>query len=275
VIDVWPDEPSMVTATAQLLAPRAGYYFFMSSIAAYANFDVPGLVETSPTRLQAAGYGGNKARSERALMELTQGRAGIARGSPIMGPRDTSFSFYYWLYKLSRNEPFVAPGDGNDVLQYVDVRDVARWIVDCAERRRPGFYNTFSRPIPFRTFFREAAIGIGGHGRPVWVDETFLRETEKIHPLDNMPVWHPDRPGFARISTAKAEAAGWTQRPLVQTARDTWASYRTWVPANLTFPQKDGSFEWGISREREQAILADWQRRRAAAAQASTAEAAT
>src|SRR6185503_3423963 len=142
--------------------------------------------------------------------------------------------------------------------QFVDVRDAADWIINSVETRRAGVYNTFSSPTPFSYFLSEAAKGLGAHPRPVWVDGEFLRQREKVRPLDNMPVWHADEPGFARISTEKAKLAGWKPRPIYQTARDTWSWYRTWVPRDLQFPQKDGSFEWGISRSRELQILADW-----------------
>ena len=262
VIDVWANDPAVVVPMANLLAKRIDYYHFVSSIAAYTEYSKIGMDETAPTR-ERPGYGGNKARSEKALTDLLGNRAGICRPCAIMGPRDESLSYHYWLSHLAKDEEFVAPGTGDDAfVQYVDVRDVAKWIIDCAEQTRSGIYNTVSEPVVFKTFLSESANGIGGKGKPVWVAGDYLRE-QHIKTFDNMPYWNPDRPGFERISPAKARAAGFTIRPLSETAKDAWATYQKIVPANLVYPQKQYDFEWGISPGREQDILAAWKKKQA------------
>jgi hypothetical protein len=84
-----------------------------------------------------------------------------------------------------------------------------------------------------------------------------------VKTFDNLPYWNPDRPGFERISSTKARAAGFGTRPLRETAKDAWASYQRIVPADLVYPQKQYGFEWGISPERERAILAAWKNKQA------------
>jgi nucleoside-diphosphate-sugar epimerase len=264
VIDVWANDPAVVVPMAELLAKRTDYYHFVSSIAAYADYSKIGMDETAPTRIDRTGYGGNKAKSEKALTDLLGNRVGICRPCAIMGPRDDSLSYHYWLSHLAKDEEFVAPGTGEDAfVQYVDVGDVANWIVDCAEQARSGIYNTLSEPLVFKNFLSESASGIGGKGKPVWVDGDFLRTAQHIKTFDNMPYWNPDRPGFERISSAKVRAAGFTNRPLRDMARDAWASYQKTVPANLVYPQTQWSYEWGISPERERAILAAWKKKKA------------
>jgi 2'-hydroxyisoflavone reductase len=263
VIDVWPDDPALVTATAKMLVDRTDYYFFMSSIAAYHDYRTPSMDETAPTRLEGTGYSSNKARAEKAIADITSGRAGIARAAAILGPRDEGMSFDYWLTRVSAPGKFLAPGDGADPMQYVDVRDMGRWIVECAENKRSGIYNTFCRPMTIRSFLAQCRDGVGGKGQAVWVNGVFLRNVEKVGTFDNMPFWNPTRPGFATISAAKAEAVGWTQRPLTETARDAFASYRKRFPAGVKFPWTEGDSQWGISAERERKILADWAARKA------------
>jgi 2'-hydroxyisoflavone reductase len=264
VIDVWANDPAVVVPMANLLAKRTDYYHFVSSISAYADYSKTGMDETAPTRIDRPGYGGNKARSEKALTDLLGNRVGICRPCAIMGPRDESLSYHYWLSHLAKDQEFVAPGTGDDAFaQYVDVRDVANWIIDCAEQARPGIYNMVSDPLLFRTFLSESAAGISGKGKPVWVDGDFLRNEQHVKTFDNMPYWNPDRPGFARISPAKARAAGFTARPLRETAKEAWASYQKIVPPDIVYPQKQYGFEWGISPERERDILAAWRNRQA------------
>src|SRR5262245_57522243 len=165
VIDVWANDPAVVVPMAELLTKRTDYYHFVSSIAAYAEYSKIGMDETAPTRLEKSGYGGNKAKSEKTLTDLLGDRVGIYPPCAIMGPRDDSLSYHYWLSRLAKEEEFVAPGTGDDAfVQYVDVGDVANWIVDCAEQARSGIYNTLSEAVTFKTFLSENADGIGGKG---------------------------------------------------------------------------------------------------------------
>ena len=264
VIDVWANDPEVVVPMAVLLAKRADYYHFVSSISAYADYSQNGMDETAPTRTDRPGYGGNKARSEKQLTDLLGKRVGICRPCAIMGPRDDSFSYHYWLSHLAKDQEFVAPSTGDDAfVQYVDVRDVANWIIDCVEQVRPGIYNRVSEPLLFRDFLSESGSAIGGKGKPVWVNGDFLRIEQHVKTFDNMPYWNPDRPGFERISSNKARAAGFVIRPLRETAKDAWESYQKTVPPNLLYPQKQYEFEWGISPERERSILAAWKKQKA------------
>ncbi len=263
VIDVWANDPAVVVPVANLLAKRTDYYHFVSSIAAYADYSKIGMDETAPTRTGRPGYGGNKATSEKALTDLLGDHVGICRPCAIMGPRDESLSYHYWLSRLAKDQEFVAPGTGDDAfVQYIDVRDVANWIIDCAEKSRVGIYNTVSEPVVFKTFLSGSGSGIGGRGTPVWVAGDYLRE-QHVKTFDNMPYWNPDRPGFERISPAKARAAGFTNRPLKETAKDAWTTYQKIVPPNILYPQKQYGFEWGISPERERDILTGWKKRQA------------
>jgi 2'-hydroxyisoflavone reductase len=258
VIDVWANDPAIVVPMAKLLADRTDYYFFVSSIAAYADYKKIGIDETAPTRLERPGYGGNKARSEKALTDLLGQRLGIARPSAIVGPGDTSLSYHFWLSRLLPDQEIIGPGNGDDAfVELVDVRDVANWIIDCIEQKRAGIFNTHHEAMPFRSFLDQSSRGIGGKAKVIWVSGDFLRK-ENVRSFDHMPYWNPDRPGFEQISPAKARAAGFATRPLNESAKDAWASYQKLVAADLKYPQKQYDFEWGVSGEREKQILAAW-----------------
>lgn len=262
VIDVWANDPDIVLPIAKLLADRTGYYYFVSSIGAFADYSKTGMDETAPTRLDKPGYGGNKARSEKGLQELFTDRVGICRPCAIMGPSDTSLSYHYWLSQLLKDQEIVGPGTGDDAfVQYVDVRDVANWMIDSVDQQRPGIFNVCSLPTPFRVFLGDSSRAIGGKARIVWVNGDFLRNEEHVRTFDQLPYWNPDRPGFEQISTAKARAAGFFTRSLSETAKDAWASYQKIAPLNVTYPYKQYTFEWGISPEREKEILAAWKQK--------------
>ena len=69
----------------------------------------------------------------------------------------------------------------------------------------------------------------------------------------DMPVWIPpegEYAGFGRVSSAKAQAAGLTYRPLETTVADTLAYWRGLPPDRRAKPKA------GLSPEREAAVLA-------------------
>jgi 2'-hydroxyisoflavone reductase len=204
VIDVWANDPEVVMPVAKLLADRTDYYFFVSSISVYADYTRVGMDETAPTRLDKPGYGGNKARSEKGLTDLLGDRVGIARPPAIMGPGDTSLSYHFWLSRLLPDHEIIGPGTGDDTfVEYVDVRDVANWMIDCVEQKRPGIFNTLSLPMTFRSFVEQSRQGISGKAKVVWVNGDFLRKAG-VRSFDHMPYWNPDRAGFEQISSGRA-----------------------------------------------------------------------
>ena len=71
--------PDLVEATAKLLAERADYYYFISSIAVYNDFSRPGLTEKSPVQSHESGYAGQKVRAEELVTHVFEDRAGVAR----------------------------------------------------------------------------------------------------------------------------------------------------------------------------------------------------
>jgi NAD dependent epimerase/dehydratase family len=151
VIDVWPSDPAIVTPVAKLLANRTHYYFFVSTISVYADYSKIGIDETAPTRLERSGYGGDKARSEKALQDMFSDRVGIVRPSAIMGPRDDSLSYHFWLSRLAKDEEIVAPGTGNDA--FVGMSMYATW--------RTGSLTASNRIAPVFTTFSACRLHFG------------------------------------------------------------------------------------------------------------------
>jgi 2'-hydroxyisoflavone reductase len=227
LIDVWPQQSALVRSTAQLLADRVDYAFFVSSIAVYADFRKPGLTEASAVHQDDPGwYGGEKVLAEQALRSAFSDRSGVARCHAILGPRDDGTAFHYWLRRIAEYDEVLAPGSGEDPVQWIDVRDVARWVVDCVEQERPGVHNLCGpeRPTPFRDFLETCREALESSARLIWVDGDTLRRTHKIQSFSDMPLWAPldEEPGFQQISAARALQAGLQLRPLQSTALDAW-----------------------------------------------------
>ncbi len=87
-----------------------------------------------------------------------------------------------------------------------------------------------------------------------WVSEDFLTE-QKVQPWSDMPVWTGKDSGLARAKIDRALSKGLTFRPLVETARDTLAWFKS-------LPQdRQSHLKAGLTPERETEVLAAWKKK--------------
>jgi 2'-hydroxyisoflavone reductase len=270
IIDTSGYVPSHVEDVVKLLGADARQYVFFSSVGAYADHGKPA-DESSPVaqadpewvagvktiRDALANYGAMKALCEQAAEAGMPGRVTNIRPGLIVGPRDRSDRFTYWAVRVYRGGEVLAPGDGTDPVQLVDVRDLAAWTLDCVEKRITGVFNAISPAGRFN--MAEVLYGIKASfttdARFTWVDADFL-ESKEVAAWTHMPVWIPaegDYAAFHLVNTEKAVAAGLTFRPLADTVRDTVAWSNDERGADYEFGERAG-----ISREREAELLAAW-----------------
>jgi 2'-hydroxyisoflavone reductase len=259
--------PRLVRASAELLAPAVGQYLFVSSISVYADGIPPGSDEGAPLATVPdpasedvrAHYGGLKALCEKAAEAALPGRTTVVRPGLIVGPRDPTDRFTYWPVRLARGGDVLAPGDGRDPVQVVDVRDLGAWMVGLVERNATGTFNAAgpARTLAMGEMLAACQEAAGGDARLTWVPAPFL-EKAGVAPWSDMPVWVPAGPdaGFAQMSNARAVAAGLRFRPAAETARDTLAWWRT-LPE-----ERRAKLRAGLSAEREGEVLARWRAER-------------
>jgi len=88
-----------------------------------------------------SGYGPLKARCEIALKEIMPDRAAVVRPAVIVGPGGASDRFTYWVQRVDRGGEVLAPGRPEDPTQFIDVRDLAEWMIRLAEERTFGTFN--------------------------------------------------------------------------------------------------------------------------------------
>ncbi len=255
VVDVWPAEEALVGQSARHLADRAGYYYFVSSIAVYRSFARPWVEESAELRLQEDGYGGEKARIENLVADIYPDRFGVARCPSIFGPRDPGSSLHYWLRNLRQNSEILAPGSGRDPVQFVDVRDVGRWIVDCVQNERAGVFNTAAQPLSFAEFLDACRIATQSDAKLTWLSKDYLYSHD-VEAFTQLPLWVPveEDPGFFQISSDKANREGFGTRSADQTIAAAWRWYQSSFFDGTTFPHNG----WGLSYERQARLLAEW-----------------
>ena len=150
--------PVWVRDAARVLKGHVGQYVFISTISVYAANDKPA-DETAPlvayngddpmaetlkslSASQWRLYGPLKALCEKqAQSQYGEANTTIIRPSLIVGPGDETDRFTYWPARLARAGEILAPGDGNDPVQFIDVRDLAEWTIRVAEQRTTGVFN--------------------------------------------------------------------------------------------------------------------------------------
>lgn len=243
VVDTWSGAPSATAALADVLAERAKRYVYVSSCSVYAPPPRPGADERAPLvdapvapsgdAPQGAGddpgdYARRKRGSERAIDAAFGERAAHLRLGLLLGPHEDIGRLPFWLTRLAAGGDVIAPGPPDLPLQFVDVRDMARFALDVgADDRRSGAFNVVARRghATMRLLLEAARDVTGGGARLVWTPP----EAVEGEPWDEVPIWLPPDHEYAAlhdIGVEKAHAVGLAPRPMEETVRDTWAWLR-------------------------------------------------
>jgi nucleoside-diphosphate-sugar epimerase len=236
VVDTWSGAPSAVRDAARLLADRAGRYVYVSSRSVYAYPTPAGLSEDGPLADGSPDDGGEveypqlKRGGELAALDAFGERALLARAGLIIGPYENIGRLPWWLTRIARGGPVLAPGPRDLPLQYIDVRDLAAWILDAAERGLGGPYNLVSPPgHTTMGELLEACVRVTGSDAELrWTDpEPIL--AAGVEPWTELPIWLPPGELYESLhqgDVSKASAAGLRCRPAGETVADTWAWLR-------------------------------------------------
>jgi nucleoside-diphosphate-sugar epimerase len=149
-------------------------------------------------------YGPCKVACERAVLDgYGVARAFICRAGLIIGPGDRSNRFGYWVSRLVRGGEVLAPGAPDDLVQYIDVHDLAGWLVHAASTGLAGTYDGIGAPVTREHFLTHVAAGVATPAELTWVDQEFLL-AEGVRPG---PVSGRSRCGCRSPSTAGSSAA--------------------------------------------------------------------
>ena len=117
----------------------------------------------------------------------------------------------------------MVPGKSEDRVQYIDVRDVAEWMVRLAEDQITGTFNAVGprSQTTMMEFVQQAAQAFDTESTFVAIDDyDFLKEND-VKYLVPWIMPEGNNYGSARINNQKAQDAGLTYRDLSQSMRDT------------------------------------------------------
>ena len=272
VIDNSGQRVEWTRTSAEMLRESAEVYVYTSSTGVYYPYIGTDLTEDSNVPLEDSpdvpedrrpSYGVMKGLSEQVVRDaFGPERAIVVRPTYIVGPADPQISrFPYWPVRLRRGGEVLVPGNAEDPVQYIDVRDLTEWMIRLAEFRTAGTFNVAA-----------PASGIGMHefvhgmkavtsSEVDWVyvsDYDFLKE----HNAQFMLPWlmpEGDYEGSARINIERAKAHGLTFRSLAETTQDVLA---WWDSEAVTDEQRDRLAQDERSMMvREPDIIAAWKAR--------------
>jgi 2'-hydroxyisoflavone reductase len=263
VIDTWSGAPSVVLDAASVLAERAGHYGYVSSRSVYqwppaVGLDESGpVVDADPRSEDSSDYAAAKRGGElAALAGFGADRTVLARAGLILGPYEIVGRMPWWLRRIERGGDVLAPGPADLQLQYIDCRDLARWMLHAADDGIAGTFNTVSTPghATMASLLAAAIAATGSDARLVWAPPEVILAAG-IQPWIELPVWLPPDGEGAGLHVGDVRAvyaAGLNCRPVTETVADTWA----WLQAEGDPPAAPGRPAHGLDPEREQAVLA-------------------
>lgn len=242
-------------ARSAVAATAGAHWVFVSTISVYADSSSPAtepLAEAITDDVDLAvdpdAYGGMKVACEQAIA-ATASSSVVARPGLIVGPGDPTGRFAYWPQRLARGGEVLAPGRPQDVVQVIDVRDLATWLLDLAASRTTGTFDAVGQPMPFGDLLAQVAAGVGNDEPSLtWVETAYLQE-QGVEPWSgegSLPLWlpRPEHDGMLAHDPGPAVAAGLRLRPVAETA-----------PGCLDSPVV------ALSPEREAEVLAAWHAR--------------
>lgn len=264
VIDTSGYFPRQVRAVVEALDAKIGHYTFVSTVSVYSDNSVVGATESDDVSaiddpsVEELGpkYGGFKALCESALDELLPGRVHNVRAGLIFGPHDDTGRFGYWAHRIAAGGEVLAPGPRDYPVQFIDVRDLARWTLHAMANDVTGAINASGTPgaVTMDQLLTEMRAVSGSDAALTWVDEEFLLGHE-VKPWNDLPLWIPPKAmpthaGFMSRSNRRAADLGLELRPIADTIRGTLDS----PPP----PKKDFGNDVsqpGLTREREAELL--------------------
>ena len=268
VIDNSGQKAQWTKDSAALLKDNVDVYLYTSSTGVYYPYlgsdikedtklvlEIPvGITEIQSYEYE---YGVMKAHSElEAQKAFGIDRTIIVRPTYMMGPGDRTDRFTFWPIRLSQGGEVMVPGKSDDPVQYIDVRDVAQWMIRLIENRTTGTFNAVGPASPkgMHAFVYGVQAAFSAPVSYTMIPDYEFLEAKGI--LDRIPWIMPtgDNYGSARVNNQFGITNGLSFTPLAKSARDI---YDWWYSDAVS---EERQHKWDETNEK--AIIKAWRMRK-------------
>ncbi|MEM7244456.1 MAG: NAD-dependent epimerase/dehydratase family protein [Acidobacteriota bacterium] len=247
-VDVSGYTAPQVRSSTEALRGSVGHYVFVSAVSAYGDPEHGPVDESHPrsppaeesvVEITSETYGSLKVTCEDIVQELFAERCALLRPQVVVGQHDPFDRYSYWVRRATQGGEMLAPGDGSDHVQVIDVRDVARFMRTACEHALSGSFNLAGPRLTWDDF-----ITTLGARDVVWVPADVIAAAGVVE--RELPLYRPNggpRSSLMHVSNARAVEAGLTLTSPADTARHV----AEWIP--------DCEHEPAFSREREAELI--------------------
>lgn len=274
VIDNSGNKLQWVKDAVALLKDNVDLYMYTSSTGVYYPYLGKDIRENTkpvlkipegitPVQKLEYDFGVMKANSEIEVMNgFGKERAIIVRPTYMMGPGDLTDRFTYWPERIALGGEILVPGNADDPVEYIDVRDVANWMIRLAENHKAGIYNAVgpASVTGMHAFVYGVHAAFNSKASFVMIpDYAFLTKHNILDPVPwIMPVG--DNFGSARVNNSFAVDNGLTYTPLADSVKD----IHEWWNSDAIMEEQRAKLLMAPATlmQKEPAVIAEWKARK-------------
>jgi 2'-hydroxyisoflavone reductase len=239
VVDIAAYRPGWVRSLGKALHGRVGHYTFISTVGVYDMASIPVAApigedgslsvydgDEDPYAPGGPGehYGALKVLAEREAADVQfPGATLVLRPCYIVGPGDPVGALTYWAERTSRGGEVLAAGDPSKPVHVVDVRDMAAFAIDMAERGGTGTFNVVGpdEELTWGSLLGSLTGLSAADVSATWVPLSWLAEQGVTESFSALRFWGDGVPsGGRRIMNDHGRANGFAPRPLASTVAD-------------------------------------------------------
>jgi len=231
VIDTCAYFPHQVKSACEVLGETIGKYLLVSSVSVY-DLSITGINEDTEVagydfdskEITNETYGPLKAAAEKTLIDqLGEDKSLIIRPGFIVGERDHSDRFTFWPVLMNEMDKMIVPETKNLLFQFIDVKDLAAFIILSAEKDYTGSYILTGpeKTYLFKDFILDCQRIINPECELEFVSNEWFNQ-QSIDKSMSFPLCHDDEEakGLFKVDCSKAIKAGLSYRSLEETVKD-------------------------------------------------------